>query len=109
LDGMKSPSAYTHASISGIVYSKLLEFKVGRDIPFGSMGVRGDLAEKWGHSEDGLTWTFNLHKGVKFQNVAPVNGREFTSADVVCTVDRIKKLPGVQKNLVDLVSSIDTP
>src|SRR4051794_3598302 len=50
LDGMKSATAFAHAAISGIVYSKLLEFKVGRDIPYGSMGVRGDLAEKWGHS-----------------------------------------------------------
>src|SRR5262245_47282178 len=40
LDGMKSATAYTHAAISGIVYSKLLEFKVGRDIPFGSMDVQ---------------------------------------------------------------------
>jgi len=109
LDGMKSPSAYTHASISGIVYSKLLEFAVGRDTPYGSMGVRGDLAEKWGHSDDGLTWTFNLHKGVKWQNVAPVSGREFTSADVVCTIDRIMTMPGVQKNLVEIVDQVQTP
>jgi ABC-type transport system substrate-binding protein len=65
LDGTKSPSAYTHAAISGIVYSKLLECTAGRDTPYGSMGVNGDLGEKWGHSENGLTWTFTLRKGVK--------------------------------------------
>ncbi|MCU1689115.1 MAG: peptide transporter substrate-binding protein, partial [Jatrophihabitantaceae bacterium] len=109
LDGMKSPSAYTHLAISGMVYSKLLEFKTDRESPYGSMGLQGDLAEKWSHSDDGLTWTFNLHKGVKWQNIAPVNGRAFTSADVVCTVDRIKTLPGVQKNLMDVVDTVQTP
>ncbi|MCW2602808.1 MAG: ABC-type dipeptide transport system, periplasmic component [Pseudonocardiales bacterium] len=109
LDPHKSATAYTHGQVSGIVYSKLLEFDVGRDIPFGSMDVHGDLAEKWSHSEDGLTWTFNLRKGVKWQNVAPVNGRAFSSADVVCTVNRIQTLPGVQKNLMDVVASMDTP
>ena len=109
LDPHKTGSAYTHLQVSGIVYSKLLEFEVGKDIEYGSMGVRGDLAEKWDKSEDGLTWTFNLHQGVKWQNVAPVNGRAFTSADVACTVQRIKTLPGVQKNLMDVVDTVDTP
>ncbi|MCW2603502.1 MAG: ABC-type dipeptide transport system, periplasmic component [Pseudonocardiales bacterium] len=109
LDPHKTGSAYTHLQVSGIVYSKLLEFKTGSDIPYGSMGVRGDLAETWDHSEDGTTWTFNLHKGVKWQNVAPVYGRAFTSADVACTINRIKTLPGVQKNLVDVVQSVETP
>jgi peptide/nickel transport system substrate-binding protein len=109
LDPQKSASAYTHLAVSGIVYSKLLDFKTGADIPYGSMELRGDLAEKWSHSDDGKTWTFNLHKGVKWQNVAPVNGRAFTSADVVCTVDRIKTLPGVQKNLMDIVDTVETP
>jgi peptide/nickel transport system substrate-binding protein len=109
LDGMKSPSAYTHLAISGIVYSKLLEFEVGREIPYGSMGVRGDLADTWERSDDGLTWTFNLRDDVKWQNIAPVNGRAFTSADVACTVERIKTLPGVQKNLMDVVDTVQTP
>ena len=46
------------------------------------MKVHPDLAESYEQSKDGLTWTFKLRKGVKFQNIAPVNGREFTSADV---------------------------
>ncbi|MCW2604059.1 MAG: ABC-type dipeptide transport system, periplasmic component [Pseudonocardiales bacterium] len=109
LDPHKSASAYTHGQVSGIVYSKLLEFDAGRDLPYGSMKVHGDLAEKWDVSPDGLTWTFNLRKGVKWQNVAPVSGRAFSSADVVCTVNRIQTLPGVQKNLMDVVKSMDTP
>ena len=109
LDPTKSASALTQLAVSGLVYSKLLEFKTGRDTPFGSMIVQGDLAEKWDHSADAKTWTFTLRKGVTFHNKAPVNGRELTSADVLCTVDRIKNLPGVQKALLEVVDKTTAP
>jgi len=48
------------------------------------------LAESWTTSSDGLTWTFRIRNGVKWQNVAPVNGRQFTSADVAFTIDHQK-------------------
>ena len=32
LDPQKTASVYTHTGLSGVVYSKLLEFKTGRDI-----------------------------------------------------------------------------
>jgi peptide/nickel transport system substrate-binding protein len=108
LDPMKSASYTVPSTVTSTVYSKLVEFTTDRKTPYGSMAVHPDLAESYEQSKDGLTWTFTLRKGVKFQNVAPVNGREFTSADVKCTIDRIKTLPGVQKNLMDIVDSLDT-
>lgn len=42
------------------------------------------LAESWEVGEDGMTWTFHLREGVKFQN-----GQDFTSADVVCSYQRV--------------------
>jgi len=42
------------------------------------------LAEFWRASRDGLTWTFNLRKGVKFHN-----GREVSADDVVYSLTRI--------------------
>src|SRR6185436_3025249 len=41
-----------------------------------------ELADSWEISPDAKTFTFHLKKGVKFANIAPVNGRELTSADV---------------------------
>lgn len=110
LDMQKSASGYASGAVVGTVYNKLLDFDTGADVPYGdTVHLHGDLAEKWNNSADGLTWTFNLRKGVKFQNIAPVNGRLFTSADVVCTINRIQTLPGVQKNLTDVIKTVTAP
>jgi peptide/nickel transport system substrate-binding protein len=42
------------------------------------------LAESWKPNTDGSVWTFNLRKGVKWHD-----GKPFTSADVVATMDRL--------------------
>lgn len=47
--------------------------------------IGGDLAESWSVSEDGLTWTFNLHQGVLFHD-----GEELTADDVVYTFETIQ-------------------
>jgi peptide/nickel transport system substrate-binding protein len=45
--------------------------------------VVGNLAEKYNLSQDGLTWTFNIRKGIKFHNGDPL-----TAADVVFSLQR---------------------
>jgi len=50
----------------------------------GTTTLTPDLAESFNISADGLTYTFNLRKGVTFHN-----GREFTSADVKYTLQRL--------------------
>ncbi len=39
----------------------------------GSTDIVAALAEKWTASADGMAWTFNLRKGVKFQDATPFN------------------------------------
>ncbi|MBA3235152.1 MAG: ABC transporter substrate-binding protein [Chloroflexi bacterium] len=42
------------------------------------------LAEKWTPNDTGSVWTFDLRQGVKWQD-----GSDFTSADVVATMERL--------------------
>jgi peptide/nickel transport system substrate-binding protein len=44
-----------------------------------------DLATGWSTTPDGLTWTFPLHKGVRFHS-----GKTLTAADVIYSLNRIK-------------------
>jgi peptide/nickel transport system substrate-binding protein len=50
----------------------------------GDNDIAPGLAEKWSPNADGSEWTFELRKGVKWQD-----GTDFTSADVAATMDRM--------------------
>jgi ABC-type transport system substrate-binding protein len=50
--------------------------------------VEPDLAQTIEPSNGGLTYTFKLRQGVKFHNVAPVNGRLFDADDVLASYAR---------------------
>ncbi|MBI2762099.1 MAG: ABC transporter substrate-binding protein [Chloroflexi bacterium] len=43
-------------------------------------------------------FVFKLRKGVKFQNIAPVSGREVTAQDVLYSMERFRDLPKAQNN-----------
>ncbi len=50
----------------------------------GTTNLKKDLAEDFSISDDGLTYIFKLHKGVKFHN-----GREMTAEDVKYSLNRV--------------------
>lgn len=64
------------------------------------------LAEKVDVSADGLTYTFNLRKGVTFHN-----GRELVADDVKKSFERIQNpdVPAVAKGYFASLASIETP
>jgi peptide/nickel transport system substrate-binding protein len=70
--------------------------------------IIGDLAQAWTVSEDGMTWTFTLHQGVKFHD-----GSELTSADVKASWDRIIDPPtgvvSIRRSNYPMIKSVEAP
>ena len=65
------------------VYNRLVEFKKG------STDLEPALAESWEISDDGLTYTFHLRKGVKFHTTKEFTPtRDFNADDVVFSFQR---------------------
>jgi dipeptide transport system substrate-binding protein len=82
------PARYTAGTTfnasSQQLFNRLVEFEIG-----GTKVVPG-LAEKWSISPDGLSYTFNLRKGVKFHATdwfKPT--REFNADDVLFSFERM--------------------
>ena len=72
------------------------------------LSLKGDLAESWSASPDQRVWTFKLRRGVKWQNVAPVKGRELVAADIKYCFEAYAK-EGVQAFTFQEIEAMDTP
>ncbi|MEZ4554462.1 MAG: ABC transporter substrate-binding protein [Dehalococcoidia bacterium] len=66
------------------------------------------LAARWESSPDGLTHTFQLQTNVKWQNIAPLNGRAFVAEDARFALNRYKS-EGVHQQYFTEVDSMTTP
>lgn len=93
-------SAATDTSaINYNIYEGLMAFDA-------SGAVSPNLAESYTISEDKLTYTFKLHKGVKFHN-----GEELTAEDVVYTYENLAGLNGYTKrnDKLRILESVSAP
>lgn len=75
-----NPVLTTHSisiNLMGIIMNRTIRVNSEREI-------EPDLAERWEISDDGLTYTFYLRKGVRFHD-----GVEFTAEDIQFTIDEI--------------------
>ncbi len=82
-----NPSLYTAGTTfdatSRPIFNRLVEFELG------TTKVIPALAESWDVSDDGLVYTFNLRKGVKFQTTKEFTpSRDFNADDVLYSFNR---------------------
>ncbi|RWK05533.1 ABC transporter substrate-binding protein [Mesorhizobium sp.] len=70
------------AEVTGNTYDLLVRLDLSD-----TSKVKGDLAESWSVSDDGLTYTFKLKPGMKF-----ASGNPITAADVAYSFERAIKL-----------------
>ena len=95
------PTAGAAAAIDEIVYANIFEGLTR----IGAHGeVLPDLAESWTVSDDGKTYTFKLHTGVKFHD-----GTDFNADDVKFSLDRARadNSTNAQKGLFAAIDTVD--
>lgn len=86
-----------NVAIHELVYDTLLGFRTGPGTEYMSQELVPRLAERWEAASDAKSFTFFLRKGVKFGNVPPANGREFTSADAKFSMEYYSSTGGYTK------------
>ena len=100
-------SSCTVYNENDMVYNKLVRADIGPLADPVRVVLKGDLAKSWEISPDAKVFTFKLQEGVKWQNLPPVNGREFTSADVKWSFEDYKT--SIQADTFEGVDKIETP
>jgi len=94
---------------AGLVHNRLVRYPFTDEASgTNDLTLKGDLAESWQGSPDNRMWTFKLRKGVKWQNLPPLNGRELTAADVKYCYEAYAK-EGVQAFTFQEIEGIETP
>ena len=93
-------------TIPNMVYNRLLGIVRGPAADPFKLELEPELAQSWERSPDGLTFTFNMTPGVKWQNVDPLNGRAFVAEDARFALDRYAT-EGVHKSYYVNVASFD--
>jgi ABC-type transport system substrate-binding protein len=106
-DPTKSAAGGT-ITVPNLIYNRLLAIKSGPQADPFKIDVVPELAKSWEVTPDGLTYNFKLQEGVKWQNVAPLNGRALVADDVVFALQRYSK-EGVHQSYYVNVDSISAP
>ncbi len=83
-DAAQSTTGTTFDAAAHPIYNTLTQVKRG------TTEIEPGLAESWEVSDDGLTYTFHLRKGVKFHTTNYFKPtRDFNADDVIYTFDRL--------------------
>jgi peptide/nickel transport system substrate-binding protein len=94
---------------AGLTSNRLLRYVFSDEASgYGDLSLKGDLAESWQGSPDQRVWTFKLRRGVKWQNLPPLKGRELVAADIKYCFEAYAK-EGVQAFTFQEIEAMETP
>jgi peptide/nickel transport system substrate-binding protein len=101
-------ASYVSQLAAGFPYSKLMKHKTGDGVRPNDFDVTNDLAESY-QINDPLTYTFKLRPGVKFHDIAPVNGRALDAQDVVYSFNRFMSISVYKGNVTPVIDKVEAP
>ena len=107
MDPTKSGAGGT-ITVPNVGYNRLIGFVSGIRYDPLKLELKPELATSWERSPDGLVYTFKIRPGVKWQNLAPLNGRAFAAADAAFAYSRYKA-EGVHQSLHSEVDKFEAP
>ncbi len=99
-------NSYTVPTNLRQIYNQLTRLKMEWDADLDHAIPEGELASGW-EQVDAQTLNFKLRQGIKFQDIAPVNGRALSSKDVKYSLENYQKTP--ISGYFEAVDKIDTP
>jgi peptide/nickel transport system substrate-binding protein len=106
------PQVNSAVPTSDATYQLLMARNRGPGIEPGSEAYAtptGALAETWEVSSDATTYTFTLRQGVKFHNIAPVNGRVMDMDDWKSSHERHLAIGNYRLALGDTLDKVEYP
>jgi peptide/nickel transport system substrate-binding protein len=95
-------------TVPNMVYNRLIGIVRGPKADPFKVELQPELAQSWERSPDGLTYTFRMQPGIKWQNLPPLNGRPFVAADAMFALQRYSK-EGVHQAYYVNVDSFAAP
>lgn len=87
MDLHQTNSTFQATSGVGVAYSRLFRKKIGSGGLPTAYATEGDLVERV-ETPDPTHYVMHLRRGVKYQNLAPMNGRELVANDVIQSFNR---------------------
>ena len=106
IDPMRNNSSPIN-SVGRYIYEKLIGLTPQPDSQVAQ--ISPVLAENWKVSDDFKTYTIKLRQGIKWQNMAPVNGRELVADDFVFSIQRNLNKESVRYADYQQVASVAAP
>jgi ABC-type transport system substrate-binding protein len=78
-------------TVPNMVYNRLIGFVRGPKADAFEAELQPELAASWERSPDGMTYTFKIDPKAKWQNLPPLNGRQFVAEDAKFALQRYSK------------------